>query len=228
MLKKVVIDIETVGEEFEGLDELSKEYILRYAETEEEIESAKQALGLHPLTGEIVAIGMLDPDTDKGVVYFQSPEILQEPLVEEGFELIPDTEAGILRRFWDRVREYDQIITFNGRGFDAPFIILRSAILKIKPTKDLMPNRYSGTSHIDLLDQLTFYGSLKRRFNLHMWCRAFGIRSPKGEGVSGKEVARLFKERKYLDIARYCIGDLYATKKLFQYWDQYVRVGSGG
>jgi len=228
MPRRVVIDIETIGEEFEGLDELSKEYILRYAETEKEIESAKQGLGLSPLTGEVVAIGMLDPDTDKGVVYFQSPEVLQEPLKEDGFELIPDTEAGILRRFWERVKDYDQIITFNGRGFDAPFIILRSAILRIKPTKDLMPARYSGTSHIDLLDQLTFYGALRRRFNLHMWCRAFGIKSPKEEGVSGLEVARLFKERRYLDIARYCIGDLHATKELFEYWDKYVRYASGG
>jgi hypothetical protein len=228
MSRRVVIDIETIGEEFEGLDELSKEYILRYAETEKEIESAKQGLGLSPLTGEVVAIGMLDPDTDKGVVYFQSPEVLQEPLKEDGFELIPDTEAGILRRFWERVKDYDQIITFNGRGFDAPFIILRSAILRIKPTKDLMPSRYSGTSHIDLLDQLTFYGSVRRRFSLHMWCRAFGIKSPKEEGVSGLEVARLFKEKRYLEIARYCIGDLYATKELFEYWDKYVRYASGG
>ncbi len=228
MSKRVVIDIETIGREFESLDEISKEYILRYAETEEEIKTAKGSLGFSPLTGEIVAIGMLDPDTDKGTVYFQSPEVLQEPLKEENFDLIPDTEAGILRKFWDAVKEYDQIITFNGRGFDAPFIILRSAILRIKPTKDLMPNRYStSTSHIDLLDQLTFFGSVRRRFSLHMWCKAFGIKSPKEEGITGQEVSQLFKDHKYIEIAKYCIGDLYATKALFQYWDRYVRFPSG-
>ncbi len=227
MQKRVVIDIETIGREFESLDDISKEYILRYAETEDEIKTARESLGFSPLTGEIVAIGMLNPDSDKGVVYFQSPEILQEPLKEDGFDLIPDTEAGILRRFWNTVKDYDQIITFNGRGFDAPFIILRSAILKIKPTKDLMPNRYSSISHIDLLDQLTFYGSVRRRFSLHMWCKAFGIKSPKEEGITGYEVGQLFKEKRYIEIARYCIGDLYATKELFQYWDRYVRFPSG-
>lgn len=227
MSKKVIVDIETIGREFESLDETSREYLLKYAETEEDIKSAKESLGFSPLTGEIVAIGMLNPDTDNGVVYFQSPEVLQEPVKEDRIELIADTETGILRRFWEAVKHYDQIITFNGRGFDAPFIILRSAILKIKPTKDLMPNRYTITSHIDLLDQLTFYSSVRRRFSLHIWCKAFGIKSPKEEGITGYEVNELFKERKYLEIARYCIGDLYATKELFEYWNKFVRFPSG-
>jgi len=222
MSKKIVIDIETVGRDFESLDEISKEYLLKYADTEDDVRAAKEGLGFSPLTGEIVAIGMLNPDTNNGAVYFQSPEVLQEPLKENGIEFIPDTEAGILRRFWEAVRHYDQIITFNGRGFDAPFLILRSAIHKIKPTKDLVPNRYS-LSHVDLIDVLTFYGSVRRKFSLHMWCRAFGIKSPKEDGVSGYEVRDLFLQREYLTIAKYCVGDLYATKELFEYWNEYVR-----
>jgi hypothetical protein len=222
MSKKIIIDIETIGRDFESFDEISKEYILKYAETEEEIKAAKEGLGFSPLTGEIIAIGMLNPDTNNGAVYFQSPEVLQEPLKENGIEYIADTEAGILRRFWEAVKYYDQIITFNGRGFDAPFLILRSAIHKIQPTKDLMPNRYN-LSHVDLLDVLTFYGSVKRKYSLHMWCKAFGIKSPKEEGISGYEVAELFKHKQYLTIAKYCVGDLYATKELFEYWDKYIK-----
>lgn len=226
MSKKVIVDIETIGRDFESLDETSREYLLKYAETEEEIKLAKESLGFSPLTGEIVAIGMLNPDTDKGAVYFQSPDVPQEPVKKDRIELIADSEAGILMRFWEAVKHYDQIITFNGRAFDAPFIILRSAILKIKPTKDLMPNRYTSTSHIDLLDQLTFYGSVRRRFSLHIWCKAFGIKSPKEDGITGYEVNELFKEHKYLDITKYCIGDLYATKELFECWNKFVRFPS--
>jgi hypothetical protein len=225
MSKKIIIDIETIGKDFESFDEISKEYILKYAETEEEIQAAKEGLGFSPLTGEIVAIGMLNPDTDRGAVYFQAPEVLQEPLEKDGIEYVPDTESGILRRFWDAVRYYDQIITFNGRGFDAPFIIMRSAIHRIRPTKDLMPNRYS-LAHIDLLDLLTFHGAVRRKFSLHMWCKAFGIKSPKEDGVTGYEVAELFKKREYLKIAEYCVRDLYATKQLYEYWDKYIRFNS--
>ncbi|MBI5407954.1 MAG: ribonuclease H-like domain-containing protein [Nitrospirae bacterium] len=223
MSKKLIIDIETVGKDFELLDELSKEYLLKFAESEEDIKAAKEGLGFSPLTGEVVAIGMLNPETGNGAVYLQSPEAPQEPFKENGIEYVADTEAGILTRFWEAVKHYDQIITFNGRGFDAPFIILRSAIHRIKPTKEIMPNRYH-LSHIDLLDQLTFYGSVRRKFSLHMWCKAFGIQSPKEEGVTGYEVGDLFKQRQYLTIARYCVRDLYATKELFEYWNEFVRL----
>lgn len=222
--EKVVIDIETIGKDFDSFDEISKEYLLKFAETEEEIEEAKDRLSFSPLTGEIVAIGMLNPDADEGVVYFQALKSPPLPFKENTIQFIPDTEAGILKRFWEAIKNYDQIITFNGRAFDVPFIILRSAMLKIKPTKDLMPNRYTGTSHIDLLDQLTFFGAVRRKFNLHMWCEAFGIPSPKVEGVTGHDIKELFREDRYMEIAKYCLRDLYATKNLFEYWDKFVRL----
>ncbi len=222
MSKKIVIDIETIGSDFESFDEISQEYLLKFAETEEEIQAAKDGLSFSPLTGEIVAIGMLNPDSNKGVVYYQSPGVAQEPLEENGIEYVADTEAGILKKFWDVVRYYDQIITFNGRGFDAPFLLLRSAIHKIRPTKEIMPNRYN-VSHCDLIDVLTFYGSVRRKFSLHMWCNAFGIKSPKEEGVTGHQVPELFSQQQFLTIAKYCVGDLYATAELYDYWNKYVR-----
>lgn len=222
MPKKIVIDIETIGEDLESLDEMSQKYLLKFAKTEEEIKEIKENMCFSPLTGKIVAIGMLDIDTNEGAVYFQSPDIPSEPFKKEGIGFIADTEAGILRKFWDTVKNYEQIITFNGRGFDCPFIMLRSAILRISPTKDLMPNRYS-TSHIDLLDQLTFFGSVRRKYSLHIWCKAFGIKSPKEEGITGLEVDGLFKEGRYIEIAKYCSEDLYATKELYNYWDKFVK-----
>jgi DNA polymerase elongation subunit (family B) len=226
MPRKIVVDIETTGKDFDSFDEISQEYLLKYAQSEDEIKAVKEGMGFSPLTGEIIAIGMLNPDTDNGAVYYQSPEVVQEPLKEEGIEYTADTEAGILRKFWEAVRHYDQIITFNGRGFDAPFLLVRSAVHKIQPTKELMPNRYS-LSHADLLDLLTFYGAVRRKFNLHMWCKAFEIGSPKEEGVSGYEVHDLFQQQEYLTIAKYCVGDLYATKELFDYWDKYIRFNHG-
>ncbi len=109
------------------------------------------------------------------------------------------------------IKGYDQIITFNGRSFDCPFILIRSAVHKIKPSRDLMPNRYNG-SHIDLLDQLTFYGASRRKFSLDMWCRTFGIKSPKSGGITGDDVKKLYTSGKYIDLAKYCLGDLEGDK----------------
>ncbi len=220
-MTRVIFDIETVGVDFDSLEEEQQEYLLRYASTEEEVQKEKNKLGLYPLTGEIVAIGMLNPDTMRGRVFFQAPESSVDPFEEDGVVFEPGTEREILEKFWDAVKGFDQFITFNGRGFDCPFIIIRSAIHRVRPTRDLMPNRYSGV-HIDLLDQLTFFGAT-RRFNLDMWCRAFGIESPKSEGISGENVKELFRQKRYIEIARYCLRDIIATAHLFRYWERYVK-----
>ncbi|MEW6162501.1 MAG: ribonuclease H-like domain-containing protein [Nitrospirota bacterium] len=221
-MSRVIFDIETVGKDFESLDRATQEYLLRYAETEDEKEEIKDRLSFYPLTGEIVTIGLLDPDTQKGKVFFQNAGDPLLPFEEDNVFYETGTEKEILEKFWDVIKGYDQFITFNGRSFDCPFILIRSAVRKVKPRRDLMPNRYNDT-HIDLLDQFTFYGASRRRFNLDMWCRTFGIKSPKEGGITGDEVKELFKAGRYLDIARYCIGDLRATRELLIYWENYIK-----
>ena len=226
-MPKLIFDIETVGVEFDSLDEKSKETLLRFAETDEDIEAVKNGLGFSPLTGQIVAIGILNPETDKGAVYFNSQEknsSESDTITEKDAQYVfCSSEKEILKNFWDVASHYDQFVTFNGRTFDCPYVLVRSAILKVKPTKNLMPNRYYD-NHIDLLDRLTFFGAVRRKGNLHMWCQAFGIASPKSKGVTGDDVARLFKDKKSLDIAKYCFDDLKATEALYEYWDKYINI----
>jgi len=224
-MNRIIFDIETVGKDFEFLDKATQEYLLRYAGTEDEKTEVKDRLSFYPQTAEIVTIGMLDPDTGKGFAFFQTGGDPLLPFEEDNVRYETGTEKEIIEKFWSVIKTCNQFITFNGRGFDCPFILIRSAVHKIKPTKDLMPNRYTG-SHLDLFDQLTFYGASRRRFNLDMWCRTFGIRSPKEDGITGYEVKDLFKAGRHLDIARYCVGDLRATGELLTYWERYIRFTS--
>lgn len=221
-MSRIIFDIETVGRDFESLDSATQEYLLRYAETEDEKEEIKDRLSFYPLTAEVIAIGLLNPDTQKGLVFFQTTGEPLLPFEEDNIRYETGTEKEILEKFWNVIKDYKQFITFNGRGFDCPFILIRSAVYKIKPKKDLMPNRYNDT-HIDLLDQLTFYGAARRRFSLDMWCKTFGIKSPKESGITGYEVKDLFKTGRYIDIAKYCVGDLRATRELLSYWENYIR-----
>ena len=221
-MSRIIFDIETIGKDFDSLDDTIKDYLLRWTKTEEEIKGVREGTALSPLTGQIIAIGMLNPDTEKGVVYYQSldknPPL---PFEEDNIRYETGTEKEIIKKFWSSIKSYKQFITFNGRGFDCPYLLIRSAIHKIKPTKPLMPNRYSDSLHVDLLDQLTFYGASKR-YSLDMWCQAFGIKSPKTE-MSGSMVGEFFKAGRYEDIAKYCAQDLWATKELFYYWDNFIR-----
>ena len=231
IMSKLVFDIETVGVEFDSLDEKSRETLLRFAETPEDAEAVKEGLGFSPLTGQVVAIGVLNPETAKGAVYLFDPDGKLEKKEDGNVQYIPHkSEKELLKSFWDASAHYDQFITFNGRGFDAPYLMIRSAINKIKPAKNLMTYRYESDqygktiTHLDLLDRLTFFGAVKRKGNLHMWCQAFGIESPKAKGISGDDVARLFRDKEYMSIAEYCFDDVLATGRLYEYWDKYVNI----
>jgi len=227
--QKLVFDIETIGMEFETLDKISQEYLLQYAEDEEEEEEAKERLGFSPLTGEIAAIGVLNPDTNKGAIYLRTNDrqITTNNQLEEGIAIETGDEKQIIEKFWEAAKSYNYFITFNGRTFDAPFLMIRSAILGIRPTKNLLSNRYLGsqkydTLHVDLADQFSFYGAVRRRPSLHMFAKAFGIKSPKEQGITGDDMNQLYKEEKWMEIAKYNLGDLKATKELYEKWNRYL------
>jgi 3'-5' exonuclease len=234
--KKIVFDIETVGEDFDAIDETSQGTLTHWIEREAKddseyqtlLEDLKNGLGFSPLTGEIVALGALDPDSNEGAVYYQAPGEKNKEFTEAGIKYKQFDEAGILSQFWKLAENASIFISFNGRAFDVPFLNIRSAIKGVRPTKDLMRGRYlyqqdPRAVHIDLLDQLTYYGAVWKKGNLHLWSRAFGIESPKAAGTTGDDVGRLFKEKQYLDIARYNVGDLNATRDLYKKWSEYLQ-----
>src|SRR3990167_1179176 len=234
--QKLVFDIETIGVDFDALDNTTQDVLTRWikkesaGETEykEALRELKEGLGFSPLTGEIVAIGVLDVDKNEGAFYFKAPGENIKEFSEDNIKFKQMTEKEMMENFWTGAKEYSEFITFNGRGFDAPFLMIRSAIYGIKPTKDLMEGRYlyqqRDCKHIDLLDQLTFYVATRRKGNLHLWSKAFDIKSPKEEGITGDDVGRLFKEKKFLDIAKYNVGDLRATKELYERWRKYLNI----
>ncbi len=219
----VAFDIETVGWDLEELDEATRENLMKRVETPEDEEEVRGSLNFYPITAQIVTVAMVDCDSGRGSVFFQSPGSRMQAFQEGGAEFIPGTEEDILRNFWERMRGYSRFVTFNGRGFDCPFLLLRSGIKRIKPTRELMPNRYDARTHVDLCDQLSFYGAFRRRFGLDMWCRAFGIKSPKEEGVQGDQVKGMFQQGQHLEIARYCLRDVHATRELFAHWEKFIK-----
>lgn len=234
----LIFDIETIGADFDKLDEITRHSLTRWIKREAGddqgkynvmLQDLKEGLGFSPLTGKIVALGILDTDRDKGVIYFSAPDTGIEEFSKDNFIFKPSSEAEMLEKFWQGAKQYNEFVSFNGRQFDVPFMLIRSAVHRIKSTKDLMSNRYLriqhfNAKHIDLLDQLSFYGAVRRKGNLHLYCNAFGIKSPKAEGITGDDVGRLFKEGKYKEIAEYNGWDLIATKELYERWREYIKI----
>ncbi|MDO8425633.1 MAG: ribonuclease H-like domain-containing protein [bacterium] len=215
-MKQLVIDIETSGADFDSLDKETQDYLLKRADTPEKIEKVRDSINLWPLTGEIVAIGVLNVDADVGAVYYQAPGRSIQTFTEEGILYEAGTEQACLQRFWADAADATRIITFNGRMFDMPWLMTRSLVHGIPATRNLMPSRYSTSFHVDLADLLTFYGAT-RHYSLDFWCKTMGIPSPKTD-ISGADVPQVYKAGEYERIARYNGADLRATAELFRRW----------
>jgi len=170
---------------------------------------------------------MLNADTARGQVLFTAEDYEDEVGEAGPVEFVPCMdEVELLTAFWDVAKHYEHIATFNGRGFDVPFIYLRSALLNVPISrKDWLGYRYQIEPHCDLAEQFTFYGvsgrdGAARRFNLDFYCKAFGIESPKSHGVTGGDVSTMLAEGRYREIAEYCLRDVRATVLLYQIWKE--------
>ena len=220
-MSRVVFDIETLALPLDSFDQSSREYLFKFADTEEKVEETKQNLNLHALTSQVVAIALLNPDSSMGKALFQSDKKEEFTSADGLVQYKSGSEKEILEEFWKLIPSYHQFITFNGRGFDCPFLMVRSALLNVQPTRNLVPYRYDASQHCDLLEQLTFYNAT-RRFSLDFYCKSFGIDSPKAHGITGLDMGKLVQEKRYHDIAEYCLGDARATAELFRRWSQYL------
>jgi DNA polymerase elongation subunit (family B) len=230
----LVFDIETSGLPIEQFDAAQQEYLFRDAEKIEDA-VAKQAkreeitrfMSLWPFTSQVVCIAMLNAESLRGQTIYLAEDFEDDPGEAGPVEFVPCAdESELLTAFWDVARHYDNIVTFNGRGFDVPFIYLRSALLNVPITKkNWLGYRYATEPHCDLAEQFTFYSvsgrdGAARRFNLDFYCKAFGIESPKSAGVTGMDVKDLMNEGKFREIAEYCLRDVRATVELYKIWKE--------
>jgi DNA polymerase elongation subunit (family B) len=234
-MAKLVFDIETSALPLDRFDEAQQEYLFRECEriADEVARAARrteitQQCSLWPFTSQVVCIAMLNAETSRGQVLFTAPEF-DEDIADEAspVEFVPCVdEIELLTAFWDVAKHYQTIVTFNGRGFDIPFIYLRSALLNVPISrKDWLGYRFQTEPHCDLAEQLTFYNvsgreGAARRFNLDFYCKAFGIESPKSHGVTGRDMNSMIADGRHREIAEYCLRDVKATVLLYQIWKE--------
>ena len=210
----VALDIETVCLDWGSLAAEVQNYLLERARSDEQREEVPNKLGLHPGTGRIVAIGLWYPDEDHGLVLVEGDAPGWSDWGAHA-RIFHGDESAVLREFWKVIADSSgTVVTFYGRPFDAPYLMIRSAILAVEPTRNLVPYRYSLEEHCDLADVLSFWNARRIAGNLDFWCRQFCIESPKAD-IQGTDVATLYKDRRLEDIARYCLGDARAIARLY-------------
>ena len=169
-------------------DEYVKEYLM-----DKKID--KESRSLHPLYSKIVCIVL------KGKEYIA----------------LIGNEKEILEKFWEIAPKYNMFITHNGYGFDIPFIIVRSAVHKIKFKSLIQLNKYNmvNSNHFDTM---MFFNQNGVFFNVRLDVIARSLGIPVMDGrFSGVEVERLFKEGKMDEIVKHCKEDVELTEKIY-FW----------
>ena len=124
-----------------------------------------------------------------------------------------DAEADLLRAFWVLAGNAEVVVSYNGRGFDVPFVQGRSLIHGIDARVDLLSNRYSLRPHLDLYYAL---GQMRGPSSLDVVCWALGLTSPK-EDMDGSMVATTYEKGDIASIALYNAGDVRATTGVYQH-----------
>jgi predicted PolB exonuclease-like 3'-5' exonuclease len=218
-MKKLVIDIETVGIPWEEHDPYVREYLIRGL-NEGDAEAARSAGGLSPFRGRIIAIGVINIEDGRSCALFEVPGQTDLRIEKAGTRTyISGSEKQILQKFWDFFENDARFITFNGRQFDGPFLMIRSAINGLVPKRDLVGYRYGFHPNCDLREALNFFGTVNARqfkFNLDLACKTFGVETSKGEGLDGRSVETWYRAGRHREIAEYCLDDVRATKELYE------------
>ncbi len=218
-MKKLVIDIETVGIPWEEHDPYVREYLIK-GQTEDGAEETKRAGGLSPFRGKIIAIGVIRIDDGRSCALYEVPGQTDMRVERSGSRTwVSGTEKQILEKFWEWFDNDARFISFNGRQFDGPFLMIRSAVNGVTPKRDLVGYRYQMHPNCDLREALNFYGTTNNRqfkFNLDLACKTFGIATSKREGVDGRSVETWYRSGLHREIADYCLEDVRATLELYE------------
>jgi hypothetical protein len=117
-------------------------------------------------------------------------------------------------RFIGRARPV--LVTYNGRSFDLPVIVMRSLCHAISlpwyyRDRDIR-YRYSADGHLDLCDWLADHGAT-RAGKLDAVARLIGL--PGKLGVDGSQVEGLYHAGQLESIQAYCLADVAQTALVF-------------
>lgn len=218
----IVFDIEVAGFPWEEVDEITRGYLLNRERDPKRRDAVPERTALYPGLGKVIAIGMWLTDEDRGLILLEGEHAEMHPWEKvANSQIFRGTEAQLLEAFWEKIkapakgRRQPQLITYNGRGYDGPILMVRSAQLGVAPSRNLVPNRYATDDHCDLMDTFSFFGASRDRYSLDYWCRRFDVESPKGS-IDGSQVARAYRDGRIEDIGEYCLRDVRATAELFR------------
>lgn len=124
----------------------------------------------------------------------------------------PD-EKKTLEEFWAIAKNCDQFVGHNIMDFDMRFIMQRSVVHGIPPTRFLNFARYRSDCMYDVMKEWVHWSM--GGVGLEAMALALGIPTPK-DGIDGSQVWDFYKAGKTEEICEYCKRDVECTREVYR------------
>lgn len=216
--RTLVFDIETApAVDPSTLPPAIAKNLQRSAERWHEGDEAK-VMGLSPYFGKVVSLAIGDGDRSVEdqtitVLMVAPPELDAEALAGLPSWIRPMREDELLRSFWHLANHAELVVSYNGRGFDVPFLQVRSLVHEVPSRVDLMSKPNNLRPHLDLY-RLLGQGRAGST-SLDVVCWALGVPSPKTH-MDGSQVGPAYARGELEAIAEYNAADVRATIAVYQ------------
>lgn len=141
--------------------------------------------------------------------------------------IVGKNEKEKISNFINFINKYNpRLVSFNGRGFDLPMLMVRAMKYNIQAQSYFETNnkelnkskwenyrsRYDGIFHLDLLDHISDFKAVSG-LSLDLLCKSLNL--PGKYDTHGDQVTNLFYENKLDKIYEYCESDTLNTYWLF-------------
>lgn len=177
------------------------------SEKQNEIVVDIETTGLHPWYGDRVTC--ICARDSNGRIFKQHIEHCSD-----------EEEAIMISLFWAwcdlKVIQDANIITFNGKEFDIPFLLTRYTLTR-HPCDDLYL-RFANHTDIDLHEELRKLTG--KRISLDTTAKLMGCDTKSGKG---EDAIKLWKEGKYQELMDYCMQDVEVTWQVYQKWKELTK-----
>ncbi len=182
---------------------------------------AEDRRALSPFTGQAVVVACWNNDINEGACLTVG---LAKADLPRGFVHVScETEHDLLTKFWKICSRQRRFCTFNGLGFDVPFLLGRSVVLGVPVHRPLYMAKPWEDTHVDLCDRLKT--GFRGKPSLDLVCRALGVPTPKSD-ITGATVGAAWTDGRRADVAAYCCRDTFATASVLNAYD--AALGSRG
>lgn len=136
-----------------------------------------------------------------------------EPPADAPADVLSGDEAAILKDFWALVERADVLVGHNVLDFDLKFLVQRSTIHRIKPSREIPFARFRNAPVFDTMHEWTRWG--REGVSLEALALVLGQASPK-DGMDGSKVYPAFLAGRLDEIYTYCRGDVETVRRVYR------------